>query len=154
VEQISSSTEVATIRSASALAYGGTYLYGVWHDNESAGEGLNVRLSSMLKTASSVTDDGTIRPDLVYLHANYPNPFNPRTLIRFKLDQPSHVKLDIIDVLGRRVRQLVVGTRDAGTYQYAWDGTDDSGHDLASGIYFYRLQTGSFSHTRKMLLLR
>lgn len=154
VEQISSSTEVATVRSGSALAYGGTYLYGAWHDNESAGEGLNVRLSSMLKTAASVSEENTIRPDQISLFANFPNPFNPRTMIRFVLDHPSHVRLEIIDVLGRRVRQLALGARGAGTYDYAWDGTDDSGRDLASGVYFYRLNTGTTTRTRKMLLLR
>jgi hypothetical protein len=154
VEQISSSMEQASVRSGSRLAYGGTFLYGAWHDNESAGEGFNVRLSAMLKTAASVSDDHTIRPDEFVLYPNFPNPFNPKTKIRFVLDAPALVQLDVIDVLGRNVVVLATGVRGPGKYELTWNGTDHAGREVASGLYFYRLQAGATTQTRKMLLLR
>ncbi len=81
---------------------------------------------------------------------NYPNPFNPSTSIRFQLPATSHVRLAIFDVLGREVAVLVDGERGAGAYTAAWM----AGSNLSSGVYFCRLTAGSFTMTKKLLLVR
>lgn len=88
------------------------------------------------------------------LRQNYPNPFNPVTTIVFELSVSGNVSLRIYDTAGRLVRELVNERRSAGRHEEAWDGRDSSGRVVASGIYFYRLDAGSFARTRKMVLLR
>jgi hypothetical protein len=88
------------------------------------------------------------------LPQNYPNPFNSSTLIPFKLAQTDWVDLAIYNIMGQRVAQLIKGVRGAGSIEVHWNGRDDRGADLASGVYFYRLSTGPISRQRKMLLLR
>jgi len=88
------------------------------------------------------------------LGPNYPNPFNPITQIRFELPQSEKVYLDIYNVHGQRVRRLVKADYPAGPHVVQWDGRDDAGKGVASGVYFYRLSAGAFTQTRKMLLLK
>ncbi len=88
------------------------------------------------------------------LEANVPNPFNPSTTIRYQVGAPGHVDVRVFDVSGRLVRTLVDRSQDAGVYGVRWDGMDDSGRPVASGVYFYRMQTGDFTSTRKMVLLK
>ncbi len=85
---------------------------------------------------------------------NYPNPFNPATTIAFSLAKNSQVVLAIYDVRGALVRTLIDESRVAGGQRVVWDGKDDSGTDVASGVYFYRLSAGHFQATKKMVLLR
>jgi hypothetical protein len=89
-----------------------------------------------------------------YLGQNYPNPFNPSTRIAFGLNKDDHVSLRIYDVKGRLVRVVVDEQRKANRYERTWDGRDQSGRLLASGIYFYKLTTSDFSETKKMVLVR
>ena len=97
-------------------------------------------------------------PQEFVLYQNYPNPFNPTTTIRFALPETGQVQLAIYNSLGKMVRQLVEGTASPGEYEVHWDGQNDYGNPVASGIYFYRIKfTGEkkqFSRTRKMLLVR
>jgi len=105
--------------------------------------------------ASSTPATGT--GPLVYenrLHGNTPNPFNPTTEIRFDLAGTSTVTLSVYDVNGRRVRTLVSGTRARGSHVARWDGTNDRGETVTSGIYFCRLDGSGFSQTMKMTLLK
>jgi hypothetical protein len=88
------------------------------------------------------------------LYANAPNPFNPETVIRFALPERSHVRLEVFDVTGRLVKVLKDGEEKAGYFAAAWDGTDFTGRPVGSGIYFVRMDAGSFGATRKMLLVR
>jgi hypothetical protein len=88
------------------------------------------------------------------LFQNNPNPFNPGTRIRWYLPSASRVRIVIFDVTGRPVRLLVDEKFEAGISSAAWDGTRDSGEAAASGVYFYRIEAGSFSESRKMVLLR
>ncbi len=97
---------------------------------------------------------GEETPSLAALDQNYPNPFNPETTIRFSLSGPAAVSLRIYDAAGRLVRTLVGEPLGAGTYARAWDGTDSRGAAVSSGVYLYRLDAGSFSRTRKMILIR
>ena len=85
---------------------------------------------------------------------NYPNPFNPHTTIAFAIPEAGHVDLRIYDVAGRLVRILLNEQRVAGSHEEAWNGADDSGTTVASGVYYYRLSAGNFLETRKMVLLR
>jgi len=93
-------------------------------------------------------------PPVSSLDQNFPNPFNPVTTIRFQLEEPSRVRLEIFDVRGALVRKLVNGARPAGGNLVTWDGKNDSGQAVSSGVYFYRLTANDFSHTKKMVFLK
>jgi hypothetical protein len=93
-------------------------------------------------------------PTVSFLRQNYPNPFNPTTTIRFGIDRDATVKLTIYDATGSVVRVLLNETRRAGPHTAVWKGRDDDGRAVASGVYFYRLQTDHFTESRKMVLLR
>ncbi len=88
------------------------------------------------------------------LHQNLPNPFNPRTTIRFELATAGHAELAIFDAAGRHVATLLNGEYPVGEHELIWQGRDDEGRPVGSGIYFYRLEAASRSETRKMILLK
>ena len=95
------------------------------------------------------------RPEAFSLANNFPNPFNPATMIQYALPQAADVELTVYNVVGQPVRTLIAEYQSAGRYAVEWDATDDSGHSLSSGMYFYRLQAGGeFREVKKMLLLR
>ena len=93
-------------------------------------------------------------PATFALYPNVPNPFNPETTIRFDLPHDSAVRLEVYDVLGQQVRMLVTEELPAGVHQTIWDGRNKLGEQVGSGVYFYRLQAGSFSQMQRMLLLK
>ncbi len=93
-------------------------------------------------------------PQKFALYQNYPNPFNSFTTISFDLPRDFDVKLVIYNILGQKVKTLVDGRQLAGSQKVIWDGKDNSGREVASGIYFYRIQAGSFVKTAKMTLLK
>jgi len=88
------------------------------------------------------------------LQANYPNPFNAGTVISYSVPQRTPVKIIIYTVTGMKIRTLESADKAPGTYSLTWDGSDDRGRAVASGIYFYTLRAGSFTRSRKMVLLR
>lgn len=88
------------------------------------------------------------------LEQNYPNPFNPATNIRFHLPQDGKVRLEVFNLLGQKVRVLADEYRAAGTHSVVWDGRSEAGVPVSSGIYFYRLVSGPFTETKRMLLIR
>jgi flagellar hook assembly protein FlgD len=88
------------------------------------------------------------------LHPNYPNPFNPATVIPFSIDRPGHVRLDVVDASGRVLRTFADRLFPAGVYRVEWDGTDAAGGSVASGVYTVRLVSGSASRSRKMVLAK
>jgi len=88
------------------------------------------------------------------LNQNYPNPFNSSTVLRYSVAKAARVRLDVFDILGRRVRTLVDEFQSAGTHDVTWDGRDAFGRAAASGTYFYRLTAGEYSESRKMILLK
>lgn len=102
----------------------------------------NFNLTNVKQESSEFTTDYSLLP-------NYPNPFNPRTRITYNLKEASEVQIKIIDILGNEITTLVKEQKSAGTYDVTWNA-----ENLPSGIYFYRLQAGSFVDTRKMILLR
>jgi len=103
---------------------------------------------------SADADDDKPLPGTFELHQNYPNPFNPTTTIAFDLGRSGYVTMVIYDVLGRVVATPVDGHLTAGSHQVIWDATDGEGHSVASGIYFYRLQSEEGVENRKMVLIR
>ena len=94
-------------------------------------------------------------PEAFALADNFPNPFNPATTIQYALPQAADVELTVYNLVGQPVRTLVAEHQSAGHYAVEWDATNDSGHSLSSGMYFYRLQAGEeFLEVKKMLLLK
>ena len=112
-----------------------------------------------LEDPTNIIDDNADQPNTFYLHQNYPNPFNPSTRIQYAVSSPlrrsgseasrQFVVLKVYDVLGNEVATLVNEEKAAGSYEVEFDGTR-----LTSGIYFYRIISGSYSETKKMILLR
>jgi len=101
-----------------------------------------------------VTFAGSRIPDVLMLHQNTPNPFNPITEIAFDLPENSEVTLEVFNMLGQKVRTLANGEFKAGRHNMVWNGKDISGRDAASGVYFYKLSTSDEILTKKMILLR
>jgi hypothetical protein len=99
-------------------------------------------------------DEGDVLPPAFALLQNYPNPFNPTTKIEFLVSRSGQVRIDIFNILGQKVSTLVDQNLKAGHKLVNWDGKDDSGQEVSSGIYFYRIKTSDFSQTKKMVLLR
>jgi hypothetical protein len=88
------------------------------------------------------------------LEANYPNPFNPSTTIRYELPESGNVLLEVYNSLGERVRVLTDQYSEAGMYSTTWNGRDESGRLTDSGTYLYRLSANGFSSTRRMVMLK
>ena len=102
---------------------------------------------------------GDVQPQDTLLAQNYPNPFNPETWIPYQLNEPTDVSIRIYDSSGHLIRVLDIGVKSAGTYMTRsraayWDGKNEKGERVASGIYFYTLQTPEFSATRRMVILK
>ena len=102
---------------------------------------------------------GDVQPQDTILAQNFPNPFNPETWIPYQLSQPTEVSIQIYDVSGRMVRSLDLGWQPTGSYMTPssaayWDGRNAVGESVASGIYFYTLQTANFAATRRMVILK
>ena len=88
------------------------------------------------------------------LAQNYPNPFNPDTLIRFTLAKDADVSVNIYNIKGQLVKTLVNDHRKAGEHQVSWNGIDDNGTPVGSGVYLYRMQTNEYLSTKRMILLK
>jgi hypothetical protein len=108
-----------------------------------------------------VTGSATSNSDLIEtapvraaLYPNFPNPFNPETTIRYSLAYPDEVSLEIFNLRGQKVRGFQQGVLPAGNHSLVFNGLDDNGSALASGVYFFRLKAGAFSQSRKMILMK
>ena len=106
-------------------------------------------------TSYTAIDDEIAVPKTYALLQNYPNPFNPTTTIPFTLAKSGKVTLSIYNVLGQKVRTLLNNEiSSAGTHVVKWDGLDNTGSRAASGVYFYKIQSGTFSAVQKMILMK
>jgi len=94
------------------------------------------------------------KPESHKLYPNYPNPFNASTVVRYDVPKSTKIKLAVFDLLGRRVRVLVDGYQNAGRYTVTWDGRDDDGIDVTSGIYLIYLKSSGAQQWGKVLLTR
>ncbi|MFL2983244.1 MAG: c-type cytochrome domain-containing protein [Candidatus Neomarinimicrobiota bacterium] len=102
-----------------------------------------------------VEDDVKVNPYDYALHDNFPNPFNPETQIRFSIGAQENIKLIVYDVMGRQVRTLIDGNAyDSGFHVVNWNGLDDKGQRVPSGLYIYRIKAGSYIADKKMLLVK
>jgi FtsP/CotA-like multicopper oxidase with cupredoxin domain len=98
--------------------------------------------------------DATLAPNTYSLEQNYPNPFNPSTEIRFQIPNDEKVELNIFNSLGQKVRMLVNKNMSAGVHNVTWNGRDNFGNQVSSGIYIYKIKAGSFNQVRKMTLMK
>jgi len=106
-------------------------------------------------TGHPVSDyDEVLLPTITQLDGNYPNPFNPETIIRFAVAKDDNVVINVYNVSGQLVRSLVNGSYKVGNHQAVWNGRDNSGRPVSSGIYFYRMNTSEYVAVKKMLLLK
>ena len=126
---------------------------GTWTHDGSTSQECSVVLTYQTLGAPSAQS----LPAKTALLSNYPNPFNPETWIPYQLAKPSDVTITVYDIRGRVVRTLILGHQSAGVYRSRskaahWDGKNEFGEVVASGVYFYRLTAGDFSATRKMLI--
>ncbi|MHB9028487.1 MAG: right-handed parallel beta-helix repeat-containing protein [Candidatus Latescibacterota bacterium] len=127
---------------------------------ETGGEGYQTNAFIILseltgkETTVSVGKTANEKPQSFTLGQNFPNPFNPETTITFELPAASKVTLRIHNALGQKVRTLTEGMFQPGIHRMVWDGKNDSGAQVTSGVYFYTIQAGSFAQTRKMTLTR
>ncbi|MGH1362449.1 MAG: N-acetylmuramoyl-L-alanine amidase [Calditrichia bacterium] len=115
------------------------------------------RILTYFGQPTAIGDDLASLPETFSLEQNYPNPFNPETTLRFAVPADANgktVKLEIFNSLGQKVRTLVNQQLKPGAYQSVWDGRNGFGNQVASGIYLYRLSSGSFSTSRKMILMK
>ncbi len=99
-------------------------------------------------------DDQQVAPLMSTLEQNYPNPFNPETSIAYSLKTSGLVSLDIYNVKGQKVKTLINDNQEAGSHTAVWNGRDDKGNNVSSGVYFYKLKSGNYTSTRKMILLK
>ena len=96
----------------------------------------------------------TLQPNRFSLHQNYPNPFNPVTTITFELAKSELVRLNVYDVNGNLIKNLINGEKAQGQYNVSWNGVNNAKENVAGGVYFYRIDTDSYSSTKKMILLK
>ncbi len=121
---------------------------------DSAGNTSEFSACFEITTAVSVEEPENLVPTEFALFANFPNPFNPETTIRYGVPKTAHVRLIIFNLRGQVVRTLVDEQQTAGFHGVKWDGLSDSGEKLASGVYVYRLKAEQFVQTRQMLMLK
>jgi len=139
--------------SLDAAVFGGNIYTTVWSYTPFLASGLHV-YRPQCTDPTGVVDFPTL-PWAIQLAQNFPNPFNPSTTIGYDLAHPAAVQLTVFDVSGRVVRRLQTGKRQAaGSHQAVWNGRDERGRGVASGVYFYRLVAGGESSTRRMVLMK
>jgi len=131
--------------------------FGLFSFSQGTGDGIpgfydNIVVESLV---SSVEDNsnGSL-PEEFVLEQNYPNPFNPSTQISYKISTGNHVSLTIHDLLGREIKTLVSAFQPAGHYSLTWNGKDELGNAVPSGVYLYSLHSGGFVLSKKMMLMK
>jgi len=131
----------------------GQDFYDSWVAHGKSAPEVMVRVRAAVNV--TVTDDGIAGTPLIYnLEQNFPNPFNPSTRIDYSIAEKAHVFIAAYDVAGRRVSVIVDAEQEPSRYSVTWNGTDENGRTLSSGIYFIRYRAGGYTFTRKAVLLR
>ncbi len=111
-------------------------------------------MRATVQTVTGVYDISTQVPDKFEVYQNYPNPFNPSTSITYSLPKSELVTLNVYDLSGRKVVELVNNTQNPGTYNVTWNGKNSKGENISSGIYFFELNAGTFRSIKKMIMLK
>lgn len=153
-------TVTGTVRSEAGPPVAGAHVYltreapghPTWDASTAEDGTYAVDISNLLVTAI-VQPVGSAVPGAFSLGQNYPNPFNPSTAIPYRLGEAAHVRLDVYNVLGHRIRTLVNARQAAGEHSVTWDGRDARGRGVAGGLYLYRLRAGKHTAAGKMILL-
>jgi len=120
----------------------------------SVGNGRNAANVELILGTTSVQETAAEIPATFELEQNYPNPFNPETSIKYHLPVRTNVTLRIYNALGQEIRTLVNTLQDGGVYSATWDGKDNNGRQLSTGLYLFRLEAGDFVMTRKMAMVK
>jgi hypothetical protein len=143
-----------------AVAANSSYIYYTWVDNRRGNYDIYAKVVDWNWTEVEEDQDANL-PNSFELYQNYPNPFNPATTIPFSLKVqgstfkgPIPTTLKIYNIMGQLVKIVVDEEKAPGNYNIIWDGKDNSGKEVASGIYFYQLKTRDYPETKKMVLLR
>jgi len=137
----------------------GEYAYVIWQDTRSSGKTdiYNIYFQKVL-FGFDAADDPQILPLGNKLMQNYPNPFNPTTNIDFSIKEDAYVSLNVFNVRGQKVKTLVADEMQAGRHSVVWNGTNDSGRSVSSGIYFSQFDTndenGDYTSVKKMILMK
>ena len=105
-------------------------------------------------TITDIPDNSIQLPFGYHLYQNYPNPFNSHTTMKYYLPKPNQVKVEIYDVLGQKVKTLINQPQNSGMHQVVWNGRDENGNSVSSGVYIYNLTSGNYSASKKLLLLK
>ncbi|RLC55122.1 MAG: hypothetical protein DRH89_08335, partial [Candidatus Cloacimonadota bacterium] len=100
------------------------------------------------------TDDVTVTPNAELLGQNYPNPFNPTTTIAYNMLEDGNVSIEVFNIKGQLVKTLINDYKIAGDHTLVWEGTNNANHKVSSGIYFYKMKSGNYSSTKKMILMK
>jgi hypothetical protein len=157
-EKLNTNPEVATTFTDNNIAQNAVYWYyvtaaftGSYGDAESNASNKDAGSGEII---SGVDDENTIIPDEFFVSQNYPNPFNPTTTFSYGLPSNSNVRIEIFNVLGQSVRVLLDDYQSAGYQSITWDGLDNSGSQVTSGVYFYKINAGEFNQTKKMLMIK
>jgi len=151
INPVSGDTLTTPVIGLHAMNHGSFTYHGNLHD----GRIDPIKLAQVLAVnPTAVPSDANVPPSDLALWPNYPNPFNAATVIRFELPRPGWVTLEIHNLLGQEVRTLVSDNSPAGAFTVQWDGKDEGGKDLVSGVYFCRMRAGQLVAVKRMALLR
>jgi len=131
--------------------------FGLFSFSQGTGEGIpgyydNLVVESLISSVEGNSNESL--PEEFALEQNYPNPFNPSTQISYNVSTGNHVSLAIHDLLGREIKTLVSGFQSAGHYSVTWNGKDELGNIVPSGVYLYSLHSGGFVISKKMMLMK
>lgn len=116
-----------------------------------------IKITTDIPTITFIDEDfkgNNLIPSDYSLEQNYPNPFNPQTRIRYSLPEAGFIAVRVYSVDGEMIKELVNTNKRAGNYEVVWDGTNNYGMKVSSGIYFYQLVTDKFIQTKKLVLLK
>ena len=116
--------------------------------------GITLNTVEKLDNVTSLDAPQPVVAESFVLHQNFPNPFNPMTTIRYDVNAANYVRIDIYSAIGQHIKTLVNQKHAPGNYSVEWEGTDQSGTPVSSGIYMYRMHSGQFETVRKMIFLR
>jgi len=159
------SYKIGGLRTGDYYVMASTECDTIWYDNKTNPQDADSVSVTMPYETSGIdfylpstaveTEDEIARcPAEFELHQNYPNPFNPETRIEYTLKKAGHVSLHIYNILGEKVKTLLDQDQSAGFYQINWDGKNDKGKSVSSGLYLYKLEVNGFSQAKRMLLLK